>query len=67
VLRLSFSTHFKIFGGNEELLNNIIKSDSNKTLNRVEGDRNKSILAFLNPGVSRFFELFLRKQFCQEK
>ena len=51
-------TRFRISKGIEELLNNIIKSNSNKTLNPVQGDRNKPSLIFLNPVIreaSNFF------------
>jgi hypothetical protein len=60
-------TRFRISGGIEELLNNIIKSNSNKTLNRIEGDRNKSILAFSNLGVVKIFELFYNSNITKKK
>ena len=48
-------------------MNNIIKSNSNKTINRVEGDRNKSILAFSNLGVVKIFELFYNSNITKKK
>ena len=59
-------TRFRISGGIEELLNNITKSNSNKTLNRVQGDSNKSILPFSNTGENSFFEFFLKSNFTKK-
>ena len=60
-------TRFRISKGIEELLNNIIKSNSNKTLNPVQDDRNKPFLAFLNPSVLGMFKFFFKRAILPRK